>query len=77
MRLTRELRQLSNQNLLSPTGLLAEFRTTPHKSFQQKYGIVLNGDGTVFDTRHKLCYDSLQNWASGLIETRRLHHETS
>lgn len=68
MRLTKELPQPSNQNILSPSGLLAECRSTPHQSFQQKYGIILNKDGTVFDTRQELCYSSLQNWAFSLIE---------
>lgn len=68
MRLTKELRPQSNNiHHQSATGLLAEFRSTQPTSFQRKYGIILNQDGTVFDTRKKICYSSLQNWAFSLI----------
>lgn len=54
----------------SVTDLLAEYRTSRATLFQNTYNIVLNSDGTVFDKNKKVCYSTLQAWASNTLQQK-------
>jgi len=48
--------------------VLVEFRTAPNPSrFFQKYNIVYNNDGSIYDLDLHLKFNSMYNWADTII----------
>jgi hypothetical protein len=48
--------------------ILERYRTTPENEFIKKYKIIMNHDGSIFDTVVKKRYNNLSQWANSIKE---------
>jgi hypothetical protein len=56
------------RNIQNCTEILENYRVSSEKEFKRKYKIIMNKDGTIFDTILKKRYNNLSQWANSMKE---------
>lgn len=56
------------RNVESCAKVLESYRVSNEKDFKRKYKIVMNKDGTIFDTIIKKRYNNLSQWVNSIKE---------